>query len=73
MLSHKRQLLSLIIEDYDKLMVMDRWFKSIEEIPKIFAEGAFIIAFYYCLIVARKINGDGANRKTNPVILKRKR
>ncbi len=59
MLSHKQQVLSLIIEDYEKLNLMHNWFKTIEEIPKIFAEGAFIIAFYYCLIIATRLVREG--------------
>lgn len=30
------------------------WFKAIEEIPKIFAEGAFMMALYTCLSIAQQ-------------------
>ena len=63
MLSHKGQLLSLMIEDYDQINIMHHWFKTIEEIPKIFAEGAFIIAFYYCLIIAKRIASERTQEK----------
>ena len=68
MLSHKRQLLHLMVEDYEKLKIMDTWFKSIEEIPKIFAEGAFIIAFYYCLIIAKKLLRERQKERENKKI-----
>ncbi len=55
MLSHKGRVVSLVMEDADKIAFVHNWSKAIEEIPKIFAEGAFIIAFYYCLRIATRL------------------
>lgn len=55
MLSHNKEILSPWIENYEQLNNAHHWFTTIEEIPKIFAEGAFIIAFYYCLLIAKKL------------------
>jgi hypothetical protein len=56
MLSHNRGILSPWIDNLEKLNTMHHWLTAIEEIPKIFAEGAFIIAFYHCLKIAKKLN-----------------
>ena len=56
MLSHNRGILSPWIDNLEKLNTMHHWLTDIEEIPKIFAEGAFIIAFYHCLKIAKKLN-----------------
>ena len=55
MLSHKGKILSLLMEDVDKIAFMHKWLETLEEIPKIFAEGAFIIAFYYCFRIASRL------------------
>ncbi|MGK7893158.1 MAG: hypothetical protein AB4372_05880 [Xenococcus sp. (in: cyanobacteria)] len=55
MISHKGRVVSLMMEDADKIAFMHNWSKAIEEIPKIFAEEAFIIAFYYCLRIATRL------------------
>ena len=42
------------MEDVDKIAFMHKWLETLEEIPKIFAEGALIIAFYYCFRIATR-------------------
>lgn len=67
MISHKGKILSLVLEDADKIAFMHNWLKTLEEIPKIFAEGAFIIAFYHCWIIATKasLGETTRNRRQN--------
>ena len=60
------QLLFIASKNYDQLDNIHYWFKAIEEIPKIFAEGAFIIAFYYCLIIATRLTGKAKKIAIKP-------
>ena len=53
MLSHNASMMAPFVQDADQLRDVHNWFKTLEEIPKILAEGAFIIAFEYCLVVAK--------------------
>ncbi|ELS01010.1 hypothetical protein Xen7305DRAFT_00007110 [Xenococcus sp. PCC 7305] len=71
MLSHKREVLSLFMTDPEKINFLHNWFKTLEEIPKIFAEGAFIIAFSYCLIIATRLAWEHQKTDTPTVNLMR--
>ena len=55
--------LSLLIGNHDKLVTIYIGFQVSEEIAKIFAEGAFIIGFCSCFIIAKKLR-----RKTKTVV-----
>ena len=68
MLSHKGRILSLLVKDADKIAFMHNWFKTIEEIPKILAEGAFIIAFYYCFRIATRPAWERKKERTSSKI-----
>ena len=56
LLTYKKETLSPLIRDYDKLITINTGLLTLEEITKIWAEGAFIIAFCYCLIIAKRLN-----------------
>ena len=47
--------LSLLIQNHDKLISIYTGFQVSEEIAKILAEGAFIVGFCSCLIIAKKL------------------
>ncbi|BAU65533.1 hypothetical protein STA3757_29210 [Stanieria sp. NIES-3757] len=70
MLSHNREILSLWIKNHEQLNNAHHWFTTIEEIPKIFAEGAFIIAFYYCLLIAKKLKKIKVESSKNYSLIK---
>ena len=65
MLTHNQEIFSFLTQDYEQLTNIHYWFKAIEEVPKIFAEGAFIVAFYYCLIIAKRLT-----RKAQKITIK---
>ena len=68
MLSHKGKILSLLMEDVGKIAFMHNWLKTLEEIPKILAEGAFIIAFYYCFRIATRLAWERKQERTSSKI-----
>ena len=51
---------------------MHNWLKTLEEIPKILAEGAFIIAFiiafYYCFRIATRLAWERKQERTSSKI-----
>lgn len=58
MLSHDTAAIFTFVTDLDQLKALNAWSKTLEEVFKIFAEGAFIIAFASCLKIARtKLQG----------------
>ncbi len=56
------------MEDVDKIAFMHKWLETLEEIPKIFAEGAFIIAFYYCFRIATRLAWERKQERTSSKI-----
>lgn len=53
MLSHDATMMAPFVQTADQLKDVHNWLKTLEEIPKILAEGAFIVAFECCLVVAK--------------------
>ena len=57
-LSQKRETLSPFIENPDILVTINIWMPVLEEVAKIFAEGAFVISFCSCLIITKKLKSQ---------------
>jgi hypothetical protein len=55
MLTHNKAIFSPLIDNSERLNTLHHWSTTIEEIPKIYAEGAFIIAFCYCWTIATRL------------------
>lgn len=53
MLGHNRATFTPFADNLQQLNDIHHWFSAIEEIPKILAGGAFLVAIYHCFQVAR--------------------
>lgn len=53
-LTHTSSILVPFFQDPEQLKTAHAWSHVLEEIPKIFAEGAFMMALYRCLFIAQQ-------------------
>ena len=61
MLGHNRETFAIFADNLDQLNDIHHWFSAMEEIPKIFAGGAFIVTIYKCFQIAQKIKQQQVN------------
>lgn len=54
-IGHNRENFAFLANNLEELNNIHHWFSTLEEIPKILAEGAFIVSFSQCLKIAHKI------------------
>ena len=52
---HNRETFAPFADNLDELNYIHHWVSTVEEIPKILAGGAFIVTFYSCLQIAKRI------------------
>ncbi|VEP11403.1 conserved membrane hypothetical protein [Hyella patelloides LEGE 07179] len=55
MLGHDRGTFAPFADNLDQLNYIHHWFGAVEEMPKILAGGAFLVTFYSCLKIAKKM------------------
>lgn len=55
MVGHNRATFTKFANNLEQLNEIHHWFSAIEEIPKILAGGAFLVAFYYCFQISKKL------------------
>lgn len=55
MFGHNRETFAPFANNLDELNHLHHWVSTVEEIPKILAGGAFIVTFYSCLQIAKKM------------------
>ena len=58
MIGHDRETFAPFAENLQQLNDIHHWFSAVEEIPKILAGGAFIVALYHCLLVAKLLKSQ---------------
>lgn len=68
MLGHNRATFEPFADNLQQLNNIHHWFTTVEEIPKILAGGAFLVATYHCFKIAQILEGRSIRKEYNQKI-----